>query len=183
MRTRAASARSTYRYDPSIGRYEESDPIGLRGGLNTYAYGDGMPLKRFDRRGLAAEESVSCSPSDGGNSCKKCDKSFLDCLTDCIRARDPLSDGSKLGLSLAGGTLPKSALGLPRGLGGASPVTTIPSAVAHGIGGGTPGASGLGTALRTVGRYCSPIWITYGLYLAGAELICATECANDSCAH
>ena len=38
-------------YDPTIGRYIESDPIGLAGGLNTYLYADANPLARSDSKG------------------------------------------------------------------------------------------------------------------------------------
>ena len=39
-------------YDPSIGRYAESDPVGLGGGLNTYVYVGNRPLVIFDLLGL-----------------------------------------------------------------------------------------------------------------------------------
>jgi len=59
-------------YDPAIGRYIESDPIGLWGGISTYGYVGSNPLARIDPLGLLEK-----SPGGGSGSfywCKaKCD--------------------------------------------------------------------------------------------------------------
>jgi RHS repeat-associated protein len=76
---RRASGRVHYNYfrdyDPAIGRYVESDPIGLRGGTNTFAYVDANPLAKIDPSGLmghgAGPSNYKVSPRTGR--CKNCD--------------------------------------------------------------------------------------------------------------
>ena len=41
-------------YDPATGRYLETDPIGLGGGINVYGYVGGNPVNRVDRNGKLA---------------------------------------------------------------------------------------------------------------------------------
>ena len=57
-------------YEAATGRYIESDPIGLRGGINTYAYASVSPLLYSDSRGeTAAAVGLCFIPGVGWVSC------------------------------------------------------------------------------------------------------------------
>ena len=78
-------------YDPVLGRYIQSDPIGLGGGPNVYAYPAG-PLVRVDVRGLTGGDGAACpgekkaKPKEGG--AKKEDTGAADGKPQAIEGSD-----------------------------------------------------------------------------------------------
>jgi RHS repeat-associated protein len=61
-------------YDPGKGGYLQSDPIGLRGGVNTYLYSNAQPLTSWDFFGLTpylSDGPVTASGVMGWVSCSK----------------------------------------------------------------------------------------------------------------
>ena len=60
-------------YEAGVGRYVESDPIGLRGGVSTYGYGESAPFYFRDPFGMAAcvytisAKKLVCVPQNPSN--------------------------------------------------------------------------------------------------------------------
>ncbi len=84
-------------YDPSLGRYIESDPIGLKAGLSTYGYVFSRPLTGIDLRGLATFEGFS--PGDEAKmrqALEDAKEKLSKCrFEDCERTRDDLNNITK----------------------------------------------------------------------------------------
>jgi len=60
-------------YDPGGGRYVQSDPIGLKGGISTYAYVVSNPLLWIDKKGLASVTNGNGGSCGGAMGVTTCD--------------------------------------------------------------------------------------------------------------
>jgi RHS repeat-associated protein len=82
-------------YDPATGRYVESDPIGLQGGMNTYGYVGGSPVIVSDALGLS--ESCRFMLNPDGSSYYICDSGSpkTGCVTpECAAQVQPVPEPS-----------------------------------------------------------------------------------------
>jgi len=81
---RLASGRSNYNYfrdyDPATGRYAQSDPIGIRGGINTYAYTGDSPLLLSDPFGTKPGDSFVSAEAAAIDAL-----SYVSSLSDCSK--------------------------------------------------------------------------------------------------
>ncbi len=62
-------------YAVGLGRYMQSDPIGLEGGIDTYVYANNNPLVYYDDEGLIAGHIFKCLKNP-----KKCRKNLCNAL-------------------------------------------------------------------------------------------------------
>ena len=148
-------------YDASIGKYLQSDPIGLGGGINTYAYVNGNPLSYVDFAGLMGNGgALSNSAGGGGGACVCRPSPSLMELT-APRAGNILIGG--MGAGGGTGAAVGSVLGTPAGVAEGGHLGILAGlGVADAAGAGAVAGTAVGGALGLAGGGV----LIGGIYLA-----------------
>jgi len=183
-------------YDPNFQRWPNRDPLGDDGSL-VYAIDRieprlearsaaerAMMVQQFgDPLSAITQVNLNLSLFVANNPMANVDPRGLDwlsCMANCVQAHDPVNNLGKACGTFLGGTFPKRWAPAGGGLGGGgSRVTTVLSRIS--VGKGTAAAGG--NVARIVGRIFSPVWVIYGLSLAGVEAACAGTCTGDPTAY
>lgn len=137
-------------YDPGTGRYLQSDPIGLKGGVNTYTYVLGNPMGNIDPLGL----DTNCVVGPLGIVCSSTGPVGVPIPGNPSGSNgeyDPRTDTARTPQPSSGSTSPETSSVFPAGFCLANPVYCAMVAIIAGNG-GVGNSSGIGT--NTPYKHC-----------------------------
>ncbi|WP_429620659.1 RHS repeat-associated core domain-containing protein [Stenotrophomonas sp. AN71] len=91
-------------YDPAVGRYSQSDPIGLMGGVSTFSYADLAPQDRSDPLGLATWTGTMTFAGTGVGLVGGVGGAKLSLTSECLNGRQAFVEINFAGVGVGAGS-------------------------------------------------------------------------------